>query len=124
MGRGAAGRGERVGRGNGERAGVVRMRREETGLPDRGGRVPHAAAMGFAARDEVVEGWILRREPLAPLDGARMARRPMYFTAARAVSELKLPQSPVRDALRDAAEWFYAQGLAERPARAVVAARA
>ncbi len=30
----------------------------------------------------------------------------------------------VRDALRDAAEWFYAQGLAERPARAVAAARA
>jgi hypothetical protein len=27
----------------------------------------------------------------------------------------------VRDALRDAAEWFYAQGRAERPARTVAA---
>ena len=63
----------------------------------------------------MVEGWILRREPLAPLDGARMARRPMFFTAARAVSELKLPQSPVRDALRDAAEWYYAAGARAAP---------
>ena len=119
--RGTPGRRYILGNANVTLAGIMRMLSEETGLPAPAHRIPHAAAIGFAALDEVVEGWILRREPLAPLDGARMARRPMFFTAARAVSELKLPQSPVREALRDAAEWFYAQGLAPRPAPAVAA---
>ncbi len=87
-------------------------------------RLPHAAAIGVAAVSELVEGRLLGREPLAPLDGARMARKRMFYSPARAVTELGLPQSPVRIALADAVEWYYAAGMAERrmgPARAVSA---
>lgn len=122
--KGTPGRRYILGNANVTLAGMLRMLGEETGRPAPRRRIPHAAAIGFAALDEVVEGWILRREPLAPLDGARMARKPMFFTAARAVSELKLPQSPVRDALRDAAEWYYAAGLAAPPRPRVAAVRA
>ena len=115
LGRGTPGRRYILGNANVTLAGIMRMLGEETGLPFPERRIPHAAAIGLAALDELVEGWILRREPVAPLDGARMARSPMYFSAARAVSELKLPQSPVREALRDAAEWYYAAGMAARP---------
>ena len=114
--RGTLGRRYILGNANMTLLAILRMLGDETGLPAPTRRIPHAAAIGFAAVDEVVEGWLLRREPLAPLDGARMARKPMYYSAARAVKELKLPQSPVRDALRAAAEWYWDAGMAVPPA--------
>jgi dihydroflavonol-4-reductase len=62
------------------------------------------------------------RPPRVPLTGVRMARKHMYFTAEKAVSELGLPQSPVEQALKDAAEWFVAHGYSPhrpRPAREI-----
>jgi hypothetical protein len=47
---------------------------------------------------------------MVPLTGVRMARRPMYFTAQKAVRELGLPQSPVDQAMRQAVQWFYEHG--------------
>jgi dihydroflavonol-4-reductase len=46
------------------------------------------------------------------LTAVRMARKRMYFSAARAVRVLGLPQTDVREALRDAAEWFARHGYA------------
>jgi len=69
-------------------------------------RLPHALAIAVAAVDETIEGRLLRREPLAPLDGALMARKRMFVDGSRAVRELGLPQSPVRAALADAVDWF------------------
>ena len=68
-------------------------------------RIPHAVAIAAAAVDEAVEGRLLGREPLAPLDGALMARKRMCVDGSRAVRELGMPQSPVRDALADAIDW-------------------
>jgi dihydroflavonol-4-reductase len=101
---------------------ILAMLAEVSGLPCPRLRLPHAAAIAFAAVDEVVEGRLLRREPLAPLDGALMARRRMFFTAARAVAELGLPQSPVRQALADAVAWYRAQGIGRPPRRPRAAA--
>ena len=39
-----------------------------------------------------------------------MARHLMYFDAGKAVREIGLPQSPVRDALARAVDWFRANG--------------
>jgi len=57
------------------------------------------------------------RAPRVPLTGVRMARKRMYFSAEKAVQELGLPQTPVEDALRDAVDWFVANGYA--PPRAL-----
>jgi dihydroflavonol-4-reductase len=38
----------------------------------------------------------------------------MYFSPARAVRELGLPQTDVREALADAIAWFGAHGYTER----------
>lgn len=78
-------------------------------------RLPHRAAIGIAAVDEVVEGWLLGREPRAPLDGALMARRRMFVRADRAVRELGLPQSPVREALSDAVDGYLGRPGRTRP---------
>ena len=77
-----------------------------SGRPAPTRRVPHPVAVGFAALSELVEGRILRREPFAPLDGALMARKRMYYASRRAIDELGLPQSSVTTALRDAVDWW------------------
>lgn len=75
-------------------------------------RIPHAVAIAVAAVDEAVEGGVLRREPVAPLDGARMARTPMFADGGRARRELGVPCSPARLALADAVDWFRAREAA------------
>jgi dihydroflavonol-4-reductase len=52
-----------------------------------------------------------------PLTAVRMAKKRMYFSPAKAVRELGLPQTDVREALRDAAEWFSAHGYVKLSAR-------
>ena len=46
------------------------------------------------------------RVPPVPLDAVRMARKRMYFDPSKAVRELGLPQTDVRQALVDAVAWF------------------
>ena len=46
------------------------------------------------------------REPFATLDGLRMAKHRMYFTSAKAQSELGYSARPVIEALQDAIAWF------------------
>ena len=48
------------------------------------------------------------RTPQVPLTAVRMARKRMYFSPAKAVGELGLPQTDVGEALQDAVEWFRA----------------
>ena len=46
------------------------------------------------------------KEPLIPLAGVQMAAKFMYFDSSRAVRELGLPQSSLKDALSRAVDWF------------------
>ena len=55
--------------------------------------------------------------PQVPLNAVRMGRKRMYFSPAKAVRELGLPQTPAEEALRDAVTWFVDRGYAPRPAR-------
>jgi len=53
---------------------------------------------------------ITGREPLIPLAGVQMAAKFMYFDPSRAVRDLGLPQTPVREALQRAVAWFRQNG--------------
>ncbi len=86
-------------------------------------KIPHCVAVGFAALSELVEGRLLRREPFAPLDGALMARKRMFFSSRRAIDELGLPQSSVADALRDAVDWWQGPAARDRGSFATEAPR-
>jgi len=55
---------------------------------------------------------ITGREPLIPLAGVQMAAKFMYFDSSRSVRELGLPQTPVREALGRAVDWFRSNGYA------------
>ncbi len=51
------------------------------------------------------------KEPFLTLDSLRMARHHMYFSSARAERELGYKARPFPEALRDALDWFRAQGM-------------
>jgi dihydroflavonol-4-reductase len=72
-------------------------------------RVPYALAWCGAA---CLEGYarVTGRPPKVPLTAVRMAKKRMYFSPAKAVRELGLPQTEVRVALRAAATWFSEHG--------------
>jgi dihydroflavonol-4-reductase len=83
---------------------------EVTGLPAPRWRIPYAVAYLFACLDEARSRWTLR-PPRAPLAGVRMARYKMFFTPAKAVRELGLPQTAPREAMAEAVSWFRGQGM-------------
>ena len=87
-----------------------------TGLEAPRIRVPYAIAWLAAAGMEGVAR-LTGRAPRVPLTAVRMARKRMYFSAAKAVREIGLPQTPVPTALADAVGWFVERGYAPPPPR-------
>jgi dihydroflavonol-4-reductase len=81
-------------------------------------RVPYAVAWFGAACCETVAR-VTGRPPAVPLTAVRMARKRMYFSPARAVRELGLPQTDVRTALADAVAWFEVHGYGRGKGAAV-----
>ncbi len=72
-------------------------------------RVPHWIAIAAAAADTAVSR-MRGREPNIPVEGALMARKKMFYSSARAVRELGLPQSSVEGALARSVKWFVDNG--------------
>ena len=72
-------------------------------------RVPYAVALSAAYVDEALSR-ITGKPPKAPVAGVKMGRYKMWFNPARAIRELGIPQTPPREALADAVEWFKANG--------------
>jgi dihydroflavonol-4-reductase len=87
-----------------------------TGLRAPRVRLPRIVPLAYAALGEYVLA-PLGVQPDVALDGVRMARQRMFYTAEKAVRELGLPQSSVTNALADAVTWFQEHGYAARGAR-------
>jgi dihydroflavonol-4-reductase len=96
--------------GNWTMAQTFAVLEELTGVRAPRFRIPYAVALGAAYADEALS-LLTRQPPKAPLAGVRMARHKMYFSPAKAIRELGLPQTPPRRALADAAEWFRQNGF-------------
>jgi len=60
----------------------------------------------------IAEAWarLTGREPLATVDGVKLARKMMFFSWDKAARELGYRARPVDEALRDAIAWFKAAG--------------
>jgi dihydroflavonol-4-reductase len=84
---------------------AVRCAREPPRL-----RLPHLAVMPVAVVSELWCRLRGRGEPLATVDGVRMAMKHMYFSSARAQRELGYRARPASEAIRDAVAWFRDQG--------------
>jgi dihydroflavonol-4-reductase len=72
-------------------------------------KVPYAIAY---AAGMITTAWanITGREPIAPVEGVRMARKKMFVTHAKAARELGFSPAPAEAALRRAVDWFRANG--------------
>ncbi|MCP5516012.1 MAG: NAD-dependent epimerase/dehydratase family protein [Verrucomicrobiales bacterium] len=101
--------GERYLLGNGEGNWTLKQAldtlAEITGIPAPGFQAPYWLAYAGAL---AAEGWakLSGQRPKAPLAGVRMARYKMFFDPSKAVRDLGLPQTPPRQALADAVDWF------------------
>ena len=82
---------------------------EITGVRGPQVRIPYAVALAAAHVDEALSRFT-GKPPKAPLAGVRMAKYKMFFSPAKAIRELGLPQTPPRQALADAVAWFRENG--------------
>ena len=73
-------------------------------------RLPYWPILALAYVNEFWANTVSRRPPRIPLTAVRMARKYMYFDNAKAVKELGLTLTPVRQALTDAVAWFQEHG--------------
>ncbi len=77
-------------------------------------RLPYRLILPLAYANQWLSDLITKRPPRIPLEGVKMAKRPMFFDASKAVRELGLPQSPIEQALERAVRWFIDNGYVKR----------
>jgi dihydroflavonol-4-reductase len=80
-----------------------------SGRPAPRRRIPYALAYA-AGLASTAWAELTGCEPLAPIEGVRMARKKMWVSQDKAARELGYRPSPVEGALSRAVEWFRANG--------------
>ena len=85
------------------------MLSELTGIPAPRFQIPYAVAWTAGQCCELVSR-LTRRPPHVPIAGVKMARYKMFFTSAKAIRELGLPQSCPRQAMAESVAWFREHG--------------
>jgi dihydroflavonol-4-reductase len=72
-------------------------------------KIPHTAVFPIAMMAQAVARGT-GREPFITVDGLRMSKNRMFFTAAKAEGELGYRARPYAEGIRDAIEWFRQAG--------------
>ncbi len=80
-----------------------------TGLAAPSVRLPITPILALAYVSEAIARFT-GSPPSIPLEGVKMSRRHMYFSADKAVQELGLPQQSLEVAVRDAVRWYVQHG--------------
>src|SRR5262245_18033567 len=74
-------------------------------------RIPLALAFVIGSASEALARFT-KREPRVPLDGVRMARRPMFVDGSKACRELEFTPGSIESALERAVTWYIDRGYA------------
>ena len=93
---------------------ILALLAELSGRPAPRFKVPYALALGVAYADAALARLIPGREPFVPPVGVKLSKKKMFFDPSKAVRELGLPQTPVREALRKAVQWFQENGYVRK----------
>jgi dihydroflavonol-4-reductase len=88
---------------------IFGMLAKAVGRPAPRMRIPYAVAYAAGVVSTAWAG-VTGKEPLAPLDGVRMARKKMWVRLDKAERELGYAPGPAANALERAVEWFRANG--------------
>jgi dihydroflavonol-4-reductase len=75
-------------------------------------RIPHSMALAWSYVDVTLARLNRQRTPAATPEKVRLSRRYEFFDPGKAVRELGLPQTPPREALGKAVDWYRSQGYA------------
>jgi dihydroflavonol-4-reductase len=73
-------------------------------------KLPHNLVLPIAYLSEAWAWLTDGPEPRATVDGVRLSKKYMFFSIEKARRELGFKPRPVEDALKDAVEWFRANG--------------
>ena len=85
---------------------------EVSGRPPARVRIPHAVALAWSYAEVSWARLNPRHIPSATPEKVRLSRRYEFFDPAKAIRELGLPQTPVRQALERAVAWYRSHGYA------------
>ncbi len=96
---------------------VLDLLAEVSGQPGPKFKTPYAVAYAFGAVDTAIAR-MRGTEPMAPLDAIKMAKHYMWFSSAKAKTELGFAPRAAKLALKDAVDWCRANGYAKTPAAA------
>ncbi len=91
---------------------VLDLLAEISGRPPARFRIPHSVAQAWSYVDVALARLNPRRVPAATPEKVRLSRRYEFYDPGKAVRELGLPQTPAREGLRKAVEWYLAHGYA------------
>lgn len=95
---------------------TLRVLQEITGIPAPKMKIPRWFALAAGHVNEAMAA-VTGIPPRVPLAGVRMAKYTMWFDPTKAVLQLGLPQTPPKQALAEAVEWFRANGYAGKSRR-------
>ena len=108
--RGGRGRSYILGGENLPMRAILQALADYTGLPMPRLQVPLSLILAAGASSTLIQGRMLRREPLVPLEAARMSATSMIFSDERARTEIGHTARPAREAIRESARWFAGNG--------------
>lgn len=83
---------------------------EVSGLPRVRLHIPHSIALIWSYVDVTLARLNPRHVPAATPEKVRLSRLKEYYDSSKAVRELGFSQTPAREALRKAVEWYRANG--------------
>jgi dihydroflavonol-4-reductase len=89
---------------------ILLLLEEITGLKAPKFKLPYSFAFIAAFVNEVISDYITKTPPKIPLGGVKMAKHFMYFDSTKAVKELGLPQTPIKEAFEAAVAWYRENG--------------
>lgn len=88
---------------------ILEILAEESGRRAPSLKLPYSVAMAFAVADTALAA-VTGKEPRAPVDAVKMARKKMFVSCAKAERELGYLAAPARQGLAKAIRWFRANG--------------
>jgi len=89
---------------------IFHMLAELTGIPAPRLRLPYWPILALSYANEFWASHLTKKPPRMPLAAIKMAKKFMYFDSGKAIRQLGLPQTPVRQALKEAVAWFQENG--------------
>jgi len=91
---------------------VLDLLAEISGQPRVRIRIPNSLALAWSYVDVTLARLDPRRIPAATPAKVRLSYRYEFYDSGKAIRELGLPQTPAREALRKAVEWYRGNGYA------------